>query len=80
MSLSIETILADARKLVVRLKEHDTTADCLIARTQSLHKQFDAMKQVKSSIISSGLSCDIKCYFGNVFIVYIILVISCICS
>jgi SIKE family len=47
MSLSIETILSDARKLVIRLKEHDATADCLVARTQSLQKQLDAMKQVK---------------------------------
>ena len=49
MSLSVESIIADARKLVVRLKEHDSSADCLIARTQSLHKQLEAMKQVIAS-------------------------------
>ena len=46
MAISVEAILSDARKLVLRLKEHDNSADCLIARMQSLHKQLEAMKQV----------------------------------
>lgn len=51
MAISVEAILADARRLVVRLKEHDSSADCLIARTQSLQKQLDAMKQVNIQYI-----------------------------
>ena len=46
MAMSVEAILADAQRLVIRVKEHDNSADCLIARTQSLQKQLDAMKQV----------------------------------
>jgi len=46
MAISVEAILSDARKLVLRLKEHDNSADCLIARMQSLQKQLEAMKQV----------------------------------
>jgi len=48
MAISVEAILTDAQKLVYRLKEHDNAADCLIARTQSLQKQLDAMRQVQS--------------------------------
>ena len=47
MAISVEAILGDARKLVLRLKEHDNSADCLITRMQSLQKQQDAMKQVQ---------------------------------
>jgi len=51
MAISVEAILADAQKLVLRLKEHDNLADCLIARTQSLQKQLDAMKQVHKYLL-----------------------------
>jgi len=47
MAISVEAILSDARKLVLRLKEHDNSADCLISRMQSLQKQLEAMKQVR---------------------------------
>ena len=52
MAISVEAILSDARKLVLRLKEHDNSADCLITRMQSLQKQQDAMKQVQGKVIS----------------------------
>jgi len=54
MAISVESILADARKLVLRLKEHDNSADCLTVRTQSLQKQLVAMKQVRMYIIQSS--------------------------
>ena len=54
MAISVESILADARKLVLRLKEHDDSADCLTVRTQSLQKQLVAMKQVRMYIIQSS--------------------------
>jgi len=50
MAISVEAILSDARKLVLRLKEHDNSADCLIARMQSLQKQLEGMKQVNSCL------------------------------
>ena len=46
MSCTIEKILADARLLVNRLKDHDSCADSLISSTNVLHKRIDAMKQV----------------------------------
>ena len=46
MSLTIQQILQDARKLSDRLKEHDTAADVLLSQTQSVYKQIDAMKHV----------------------------------
>lgn len=46
MSLTIQQILSDAKRLASRLKEHDTAADELLTQTQSVYKQLDAMKQV----------------------------------
>lgn len=46
MSLTIQQILSDAKKLSDRLKEHDTAADALLSQTQSVYKQIDAMKHV----------------------------------
>lgn len=46
MSLTIQQILSDAKRLASRLKEHDTAADVLLSQTQSVYKQLDAMKQV----------------------------------
>jgi len=57
MAISVEAILSDARKLVVRLKEHDNSADYLITRTQSLQKQVDAMKQVHRIAHSVAVIC-----------------------
>ncbi|KAL1129598.1 hypothetical protein AAG570_012543 [Ranatra chinensis] len=50
MSLSVEQILLDAKKLASKLKEHDTTAESLINETQSVHKQIDAMKQYADEV------------------------------
>lgn len=49
MSLTIQQILSDAKRLASRLKEHDTAADVLLSQTQSVYKQLDAMKQVRYS-------------------------------
>lgn len=48
MSLTIQQILMDAKKLSDRLKEHDTAADALLSQTQSVYKQIDAMKHVRN--------------------------------
>lgn len=50
MALAVEKILSDALNLSVRLKEHDITADSLIARTQSLQRQVEAMKRVRTIV------------------------------
>lgn len=45
MSLTIQQILLDAKKLASKLKEHDTAADALLSGTELVYKQIDAMKQ-----------------------------------
>lgn len=50
MALAVEKILSDALNLSVRLKEHDITADSLIARTQSLQRQVEAMKRYQENL------------------------------
>lgn len=50
MAFTIEKILNDAHNLSMRLKEHDVTADSLIARTQTLHRQVEAMKQYQDNL------------------------------
>ena len=47
MSLSIEQVLADAKKLVERLRDHDNAAEGLIGQTSTLNKKVEAMKQVR---------------------------------
>ncbi|XP_034249249.1 FGFR1 oncogene partner 2 homolog [Thrips palmi] len=50
MSLTIQQILSDAKRLASRLKEHDTAADVLLSQTQSVYKQLDAMKQYQEDV------------------------------
>lgn len=45
MSLTIQQILLDAKKLATKLKEHDSAADALLSGTELVYKQIDAMKQ-----------------------------------
>lgn len=50
MSLTVQQILSDAKRLVGRLREHDTTADNLICQAQALNKKVDAMKQYQEEV------------------------------
>lgn len=43
---SLETVLADAKSLVERLRNHDSAAEMLIEQTTLLNKRVEAMKQV----------------------------------
>lgn len=47
MNCSLEKVLADAKSLVERLRNHDNAAEMLIEQTTSLNKRVEAMKQVK---------------------------------
>lgn len=49
MSLTIQQILQDAKKLSSKLKEHDSAADVILSQTQSVYKKIDAMKQVSNT-------------------------------
>lgn len=46
MSVTIQQILSDAKRLASKLKEHDTAADALLSQAQFVYKKIDAMKQV----------------------------------
>lgn len=46
MSLTIQQIIVDAKRLAGRLKERDTITDCLLTQTHAISKKIDAMKQV----------------------------------
>lgn len=50
MSLTIQQIILDAKRLASRLKEHDSAADNLISQAQSTFNQVDAMKQYKEEV------------------------------
>ncbi|ESO97621.1 hypothetical protein LOTGIDRAFT_208777 [Lottia gigantea] len=50
MALTIDRLLEDAHLLITRLKDHDSTADVLIANTQVLHTRVDGMKQYQDDI------------------------------
>lgn len=46
MSVSVQQILADAKRLAGRLKYHDSSADLLLSQAQAMFCQVDAMKEV----------------------------------
>ncbi|XP_066999705.1 FGFR1 oncogene partner 2 homolog isoform X2 [Anabrus simplex] len=50
MSLTIQQIILDAKRLASRLKEHDSAADTLLSQAQSVYKQIDAMKQYQEEV------------------------------
>jgi hypothetical protein len=53
MALSFEKLLNDAKIMVTRLKDHDNSADIIIAQTQTLHNRINSMKQVYSILVKS---------------------------
>ncbi|KAG1706611.1 FGFR1 oncogene partner 2 [Nymphon striatum] len=50
MSITVQQLLVDAKKLVGRLKDHDASADGIISQAQNVNKQVDAMKQYEEDI------------------------------
>lgn len=46
MSITIQQIITDAKRLAGRLKERDSVADVLLNETHAINKKIDAMKQV----------------------------------
>ena len=55
MSCTIEKIIADARMLVNRLKDHDSAADSVIGQATVLHKRVEAMKIVRRLLFSKDI-------------------------
>ena len=50
MNCTLEKVLADAKSLVERLRNHDNAAEMLIEQTTSLNKRVEAMKQVSHDV------------------------------
>jgi len=50
MSLTVQQLLTDAKRLSTRLRDHDQTADALITRAQEVLKHVDAMKQYQEDV------------------------------
>ncbi|XP_061923064.1 FGFR1 oncogene partner 2 homolog isoform X1 [Entelurus aequoreus] len=50
MNCTLEKVLADAKSLVERLRNHDNAAELLIEQTTYLNKRVDAMKQYQVEI------------------------------
>jgi hypothetical protein len=52
MSLTIQQLLNDAKRLSNRLREHDASADNIIASSTSVLKEVEAMRQYQEDIDS----------------------------
>ncbi|XP_059061908.1 FGFR1 oncogene partner 2 homolog [Achroia grisella] len=50
MSLTIQQIILDAKRLAGRLKERETEADALLTETQTAYRQIHTMKQYKEEV------------------------------
>ncbi|CAH1977658.1 unnamed protein product [Acanthoscelides obtectus] len=50
MSLTIQQIITDARRLASRLKDRDVVADVLLNETHAINKKIDAMKQFQDEV------------------------------
>lgn len=65
MSVTIQQVLSDAKRLATKLKEDDTAADALLSQAQFAYKKIDAMKQVSVLQQITRLSHYIDhCLFG----------------
>ncbi|KAL2102635.1 hypothetical protein ACEWY4_001803 [Coilia grayii] len=55
MACTLEKVLADAKSLVERLRDHDNAAEVLIEQTTFLNKRVEAMKQYQEEIEALNL-------------------------
>lgn len=62
MSITIQQIITDAKRLAGRLKERDSVADVLLNETHAINKKIDAMKQV-SQFLNLRVSSSIDDLF-----------------
>jgi len=50
MSLTFQQIILDAKKLVIRISDHENTADTLISEVEAVCGQIDNMKQYQEEV------------------------------
>lgn len=53
MSVTVQQLLNDAKRLVTRLRDHDNSADTLISQAQTLNNNVEIMKEVSIFCIFS---------------------------
>lgn len=58
MSVTVQQILSDAKRLVTRLREHDNSADTLLAQTQTLNKTVENMKQYNEELAELNMAAN----------------------
>jgi len=74
MSLTFQQIILDAKKLVIRISDHENTADTLISEVEAVCGQIDNMKQVD---ILYTLNKYTYCYCKYFAILYYIIFYKC---
>ena len=52
MSLTVQQLLTDAKRLTNRLRDHDSSADGIIGAAQDVLKEVEAMRQYQEDIES----------------------------
>ena len=52
MSLTVQQLLSDAKRLTSRLRDHDSAADSIITSAQDVLKEVEAMRQYQEDIES----------------------------
>ena len=52
MSLTVQQLLSDAKRLTGRLRDHDSAADSIINSAQDVLKEVEAMRQYQEDIES----------------------------
>ena len=52
MSLTVQQLLSDAKRLTGRLRDHDSAADTIISSAQDVLKEVEAMRQYQEDIES----------------------------
>ncbi|XP_054710703.1 FGFR1 oncogene partner 2 homolog [Uloborus diversus] len=60
MSVTVHQILNDAKRLVSRLREHDSTADAIISQTQTLYKNVESMKEYNEDVTDQNLTNQVR--------------------
>ncbi|GFQ98639.1 FGFR1 oncogene partner 2 homolog [Trichonephila clavata] len=50
MSITVQQLLNDAKRLVTRLRDHDNVADTLISQAQNLNNNVETMKQYHEEV------------------------------
>lgn len=53
MSVSIEQIILDVKRVCNKLKDREQLSDALIVETESVNKQVEAMKEVRGRFSSA---------------------------